>query len=932
MNSEYRWLNESSEVFLQRGYLLEGQTVDERVHIIADTAEKILGIDRYAEKFVSYFKKGWFSLSTPIWTNFGNDRGLGISCVVGDTWINTESGGGKQARNIELGDKVLTHKGRYRPVTDIIKTEKRDDIYKLKITNRMTPLYLTGDHLVLTNLGWVRTDELDISIHMVAINREIELPKNSDYSIEMIDFAPEDFIVHEGLIKKRGSINVKPSKQVEFIENTTQVTSTVSLNEDLAWALGLWFAKGSLTRDPSGKPNGIRITVNDDDEIDKAELWLNIIKKSFNINGMSCNSSRKENGDSWYTINANSIIVGNYFSSFGDNCKSKLIPDFIIQSEDKILEEFLRGLLGGDGTPYENGNNKITLANPKMILQVYQIGLKLGYNMSLQMQEKAGKLASTSHVYTVLFRPYKNGRGRFSTNSAIAFSDGLSYAPIRDILKTDKVETVYDFTVEEDHSFSAAGVILHNCFGSHINDDMGSILRTHAEVGMMSKYGGGTSGYFGDLRGRGEPIRNNGDSFGSVHFMQLFDKLTDIVSQGKSRRGNFAAYLPVDHKDIYEFLKIRSEGNPIQEMYTGVCVTDEWMQSMIDGDTTKRKVWAKVLETRAATGFPYIFWTDNVNNNTVDVYKDKNLKINHSNLCSEINLPNNEEESFVCDLSSMNILHYDEWKDTDAIEVLTFLLDAVMTEFIDKTEDIPFMERSRRFAQRHRALGIGWLGWHSYLQSKMIPFESMQAKTENVKVAKTIKEQAWAASKKLAGLFGEPELLKGYNRRNTTLTAIAPTKSSAFILGQVSEGIEPARSNYYIKDLQKIKVTIKNEFLDNVLDHYGKNTKEVWNSILENSGSVQHLDFLSDLEKDVFKTFIEISPKEIVIQTAQRQKYIDQSQSVNLIIDPKVPAKEVNALLIDAWKMGVKTLYYQISMNASQQLSRSINTCESCGA
>jgi ribonucleoside-diphosphate reductase alpha chain len=471
-----------------------------------------------------------------------------------------------------------------------------------------------------------------------------------------------------------------------------------------------------------------------------------------------------------------------------------------------------------------------------------------------------------------------------------------------------------------------------SCFGSYIEDSMQSILDTHAEVGMMSKLGGGTSGFFGDLRHRGSPITNNGESFGSVHFMSLFDTLIRVVSQGSTRRGSFAAYLPIEHKDIKEFLQIRKEGNPLQEILTGVTITDKFMQDMIGGNVDNRTIWAEVLNTRTHTGLPYIIFIDNVNKNTVDVYKDKNLKITHSNLCTEIFLPDTIDESFVCDLASMNILYYDEWKNTDAVEVLTFLLDAVMTEFIEKTKNIKHMERANKFARNHRALGIGWIGWHSYLQSKMIPFESMDAKYENVKIAQSIQEQAWQASKKLAQLYGEPPLLKGYGRRNSTLTAIAPTKSSAFILGQMSETTEPHRSNYYVKDLQKGKFTIKNPELIKLLNNKNKNTKEIWDSILKNNGSVQHLDFLNQLEKDTFKTFMEISPLETIIQNSQRQKYIDQGQSLNLMIDPRLPVKELNQLLIKAWELGVKSLYYQFSINAAQQLTQQITNCKSCEA
>jgi ribonucleoside-diphosphate reductase alpha chain len=841
-----------------------------------------------------------------------------------------------------------------------------------------------------------------------------------------------------------------------------------------------------------------------------------------------------------------------------------------------------------------------------------------------------------------------------------------------------------------------------SCFGSYIADSTDSILHTHAEVGMMTKNGGGTSAYFGNVRERGALIRGgkNGVSSGSVHFMQMYESAIQVISQGSSRRGQFAAYLPLDHKDIMEFLGIRSEGHPIQDLSFGITVTDQWMQDMIDGDYSKRVIWARVLECRANTGYPYIVFIDTVNRDTVDVYKEKGMKITHSNLCcvagnqrvvsdrglktakqlyeegkelvlfdgkdkvnasamqlisenaetfkitlkngmshtitanhkiqtnkgmiradqlnindrvaiqtkkgifgklnmedeafllglyqgdgtghkdiimldiwendfdliveieqkfnkvfykygcdkynvsnqygnsnytrtitppkflnckvaqstvkkkrlasnclkkclgfekgyvpswiweanektqwqyikglyytdgtvhvsknnngeplhlslcniskvflqeiqlllanlgikssicllrkackcrlpdgkgdfklydtkdcyrlvtgskndaiefeentgfisrkkitlenreyrdnskkffkvikieylgnqpvyccevdttehkwvcngiithnSEIMLPDSENESFVCDLSSMNILYYDEWKNTNAVELLTYFLDAVMTEFIDKAKKIPFMERPVRFAENHRALGIGWIGWHSYLQSKMIAFESMEAKLLNSAVAKNIKVASYAASAKLAVEYGEPPLLKGYGRRNSTLMAIAPTKSSAFILGQASECTEPNRTNYYIKDLQKGKFTIKNFYLEKLLREKGFDNNEIWDSILKHGGSVQHLECLTQEEKDVFKTFAEISQKEIIIQTAQRQKFVDQSQSTNLMIHPSVKIKDVNALMIEAWKLGVKSLYYQISVNAAQAFSRDVLTCRSC--
>ncbi len=473
-----------------------------------------------------------------------------------------------------------------------------------------------------------------------------------------------------------------------------------------------------------------------------------------------------------------------------------------------------------------------------------------------------------------------------------------------------------------------------SCFGSYLQDNMGGILYTQAEVGMMSKFGGGTSGYFGDLRHRGAPITDNGESSGSVHFMKLFETIIDVVSQGSTRRGRFAPYLPISHPDIEEFLKIGTEGDPIQELTHGVTVEDAWMNEMINGDAEKRALCAKLIQRRVEIGYPYIFFTDTVNNETVDVYKDKNLKIHHSNLCSEIALPNNEEWSFVCNLSSMNLLYFDEWKDTDAVETMIFFLDAVMTDFITKLETLrdsdsheermsfEFMKKAYKFAKENRALGLGALGWHSYLQSKMIPFESMDATKLNAQVFKFIQERALAASKELATLYGEPEILKGYGRRNTTLTAVAPTTSSAFILGQVSQSIEPIWSNNYVKDVAKSKVTIKNVYLEEILEKLGKNTRDVWTDIRNHDGSVQHLDFLSDHEKEVFKTFSEIDQYVVLDQAAIRQQFIDQSQSLNIMVNPTVSAKEINELYLFAWRNGVKSLYYQHSTNAAQQFSK----------
>ncbi len=471
-----------------------------------------------------------------------------------------------------------------------------------------------------------------------------------------------------------------------------------------------------------------------------------------------------------------------------------------------------------------------------------------------------------------------------------------------------------------------------SCFNVYVPDNIEGITHKLGEVIMQTKIGGGTSGYFGELRERGSAVTDNGKSSGAVSFMKLFDTAMDTISQGGVRRGAFAAYLDIDHSDIKEFLDIKSIGNPIQNLFNGVCVPDYWMQEMIDGDMEKREIWAKVLESRQQKGLPYIFFSDNINRNKPQVYKDKNMTIRSSNLCSEIALPSTRDESFICCLSSMNLELYDEWKDTDAVKTAIYFLDAVLQEFIAKTEDNYYLASANRFAKRHRALGLGAMGWHSYLQKNKIPFESLQAKGLNNQIFKNIHDKAYEASAELAEIYGEPEVLKDYGRRNTTLLAIAPTTSSSAILGQASPGIEPFSSNYYKAGLAKGNFMRKNKYLKKLLIEKGMDTEETWRSIMLNHGSVQHLDQLTDEEKSVFKTFKEISQMEIVQQASIRQKYIDQAQSLNLNIPSNLAVKEVNKLMIEAWKLGVKTLYYQRSQSVSKEFISNIVTCSSCEA
>jgi ribonucleoside-diphosphate reductase alpha chain len=486
-----------------------------------------------------------------------------------------------------------------------------------------------------------------------------------------------------------------------------------------------------------------------------------------------------------------------------------------------------------------------------------------------------------------------------------------------------------------------------SCNGTYFGDSIAGMLESHAEVATMTKHGAGTSGFFGDIRPRGEAISAGGFADGPVHFMSMIETVIDVISQGNVRRGNFAAYLPVEHPQVKEFLDLREEGSLIQKLSLGITLTDDWMTDLVKGDAEKREIWAKIIRKRYETGYPYLIFIDQANRAAPEWFQGL---IKASNLCTEIFQPSSETESFVCCLSSMNLLHYDEWEDTDAVETLVYFLDAVMSEYIEKTDDIPSMERANVAARKWRSIGIGTLGYHSALQEEMIAFESMEAKLFNAQAHKTIYDQAERASRKMAGEYGPAWGVMV--RRHAVLTAVAPTTSSSFILGQVSPSIEPIYSNFFTKNLAKGKFTWQNPKLNDVLyDYAGEFSQEFndfsdlerdiwedewieeqWDSIMKHGGSVQHLVFLTEHERNVFKTFGEISQMEIVQQAASRGIWIDQGQSLNLMIHPKTPAKEVSQLMISAWEMGLKSLYYQRSTNPAQEMVRNILTCSACEA
>ncbi len=475
-----------------------------------------------------------------------------------------------------------------------------------------------------------------------------------------------------------------------------------------------------------------------------------------------------------------------------------------------------------------------------------------------------------------------------------------------------------------------------SCNSIHVDDSVDSIFNKNHELAMLSKNGAGVAIYLGDVRGRGASIKGNGNAEGIIPWAKVYDTTISSVSQGSTRRGAAAVYLPVEHSDIEEFINLRRPVGDINRrcmnLNHAVCIGDDWMKAMIAGDAHKRNTWQEILKARVETGEPYLFFTDNVNNANPEAYKKNNLKVKTSNLCSEIFLHTDPDHTFVCCLSSMNLTKWEEWSKTDAVEVSTRFLDAVLQEHIDKTDGKPGFESSRRSAIKGRALGLGVLGWHTLLQNKHLPFDSFDAMMLNSRIFIHMRDKSIAASKQIASELGEPEWCKGTGLRNTHLIAVAPTVSNSLISGGHSAGIEPLAANFYSQKSAKGTFIRKNPTLETVFDALGKNLPEVWKSINENSGSVQHLGFLDDHTKKVFLTAREINQHAIIKQAAARQKYIDQGQSVNLFFGTNSPPKYIHEVHLAAWETGLKSLYYLRSEGVlkGDLASRSKDDCVAC--
>ena len=453
-----------------------------------------------------------------------------------------------------------------------------------------------------------------------------------------------------------------------------------------------------------------------------------------------------------------------------------------------------------------------------------------------------------------------------------------------------------------------------SCFGIDVGDSIYDIGNKNLEMMLLAKHGGGVGFGVNMIRPAGSKIKQNGTSDGVVPFCKIYDSTILATNQGAVRRGAASVNINIDHADFEEWLEIREPKGDVNRqslnLHQCAVVGDKFIRKLELGDPEARTKWSKLIRKRKATGEPYILFKGNTNKANPEAYKENGLKVHMTNICSEITLHTDESHSFVCCLSSLNLAKYNEWKDTNIVYDAIWFLDGVLEEFIQKAKGKIGFENAVRSAEKGRALGLGVLGWHTYLQENNIPFESLPAQFETRRIFSTMMVESTRASMDLAELYGEPLWCAGTGLRNTHLRAVAPTVSNSKLSGNVSPGIEPWAANVFTEQSAKGTFIRKNPTLEKLLRKKGKNNKDVWNKILEDGGSVQDLDFLTDEEKDVYKTFKEINQLELVKQAGIRQQFIDQSVSLNLAFPKEATPKWINKVHMEAWKRGIKTLYY----------------------
>lgn len=921
--TKYYWLNQKSREFLARGYVRENQTAEERIREIAETAEKYLGITGFADKFEDYMSRGWFSLSSPVWANYGLERGLPCSCngsFIDDTMDSILYKSAEIGMMTKNAAGTSAYFGKLRPRGASISSggTSSGSVHFMELFDKVANIvsqsnvrrgsmaaYLDIDHPDLEEFLRIRGEGhpiQELSIGVCISNEWMKGLLNKD---------KDKLKIWGQVIKKRFESGYP---YIHFTGNANEQAPAVYKDKGVKiYASNLCVAgdqrvvsdRGLLTAKELYEQGGSLKLFDNQKIVESSEMKL--VEKNAEIYEIEL-----ENGMTHKITPYHKILTSEYSktskSKYGreknllKEAKDLKIGDRVSFQNKKGLfgkvemekEAFLLGLYQADGTQHKDQVHFCLWENDFDLLETVQ-----SYHDYVCDKYKTQKSDSNNRMYekpkfvdsnTSFSKVKKKSLISKATKKALNFEKG--YVP--DWIWTATEKTQWEYI--KGLYYADGTVTTSNGVGNPLYLSITNVNKSFIQELQLL-------------------LANLGIN-ASIHISANEEER--LLPDGKGGSKYYHC------KTAYRLVTGNKNDALIFEQNTGFLSRKGVSLKGKYRDNTKK--YSKIRK---------ITKLDNEDVYCVTVKSDEHLWICNgfvTHNCNEINLSSDKDTSFVCVLSSINLLHYDEWKDTDAVEVLTYFLDTVTEEYIRKTENMPFMAAAHKFAKEQRAIGLGVLGWHSLLQSKSIAWESMEAKLLNAGVFKLIAEKSLKASREMAEKYGEPDMLKGYGERMVTRLAIAPTVSSSFILGQVSQGIEPQNSNYYVKKLAKGSFTYKNPYLKELLKQKDKDDQEVWKSILENGGSVQHLDFLSDHEKDVFKTFGEISQKEIVIQAAQRQKFVDQGQSLNLMIPPSTSIGEVSKLMIFGWEQGIKGFYYQKSSNPSQLLARSLNECKSCEA
>lgn len=881
-SSKLWWLNEESLAMLERGYLLPNQTVEEKLEIICQRASDILGRPDLKERFKEVFERGWASLSSPIWANFGEDRGLPISCFSSyiddsidhifstayDVAIMTKMGGGTGADFSAIrpiGSKV-SRGGEASGVLSFI--EVYDSIIKnvsqSGVRKGGLAAYLDINHPEIMDFLRIKNRDSEIQ----SINTAVKV--DDKFMEEMIAGDSDKRKVWAEVLKSRREKGIpylfftdtanrnKPEvyKDMEIrhsnlcVSKDTQILTDegqIPISDLEGQYVNVWngeeFSEVQVFKTGENKEL-VRVITTDGYELDCTPYHKFYVQRGY----------YKGSGKNKLQIlekRASELEKGDKLIKFE-------LP--VIEGEKELSKAYTNGFFSGEGT-YRKGVASLYVYEPKKeclpFLEVDDCNINWDGNQKrytiINIKGLKEKFFVPDATYTI--------ESRLEWLAGILDADGT-------VTDFNGSQTLQLESVEKE--FLREIQLMLQTLGCDskvtLNRDAGKYkLPANDGTRGLKEY---------DCREVNRLLINGNSLF---KLIQMGIKFNRLKPSGRKPARECSAFIKIDRVESLDGL------------HDTYCFTEpKRNKGMFNGMLTGN--------------------------------------------CNEIFLPTNKDESLVCCLLSMNLYLYDEWKDTDAIELMVYFLDSVMSDFIEKSRGMKGMERALRFAERHRALGLGALGFHSLLQRKSLSFDSLEASYLNNEVFKLLKEKSYKASEQLAKEYGEPEVLKGHGRRNTTLLAIAPTTSSASILGQVSPSVEPYKSNYYTVVLAKGSFERINKPLSKLLKSKGRDNEDVWRSIILNQGSVQHLDFLDDHEKNVFKTFSEISPDVIIRLASQRQKYICQGQSINLAISNDVPPKELNRIHIEAWKKGLKGLYYQRGTSVTKEQMAKLMECTSCSA